>query len=856
MSVPVVEVETDKNVCPTKTQNNPAMKKILIILLLLPVSFVFSQTAKINLFNPSNELFLFSAFDEGALGFRYNPGVLGLGHKFNLSVGWLMEKKNTKVEVNEFDVLVNSGNFGFAFRSAGVDSWFTLHVLSLGLGFGNKTFSAGGMLEHTHRTLHGTGEDFDIDGSRWSGGLGLIFRPSEFVSTALTFKSSEALSRGNNLSGKLSAGIGIRPMKNNRLTLLFDGGTVAYRGENIFQTNFYKAGVDVKIFDGFHLNASYMRINDIIKTEFINAGFTFDAPHISVRNNNTGGRHIGYRDFDLDFNRAITFTNSNIILSYSSEKKETIISPGQRILEISLSGNLQDYHTEDVFFGVLGKGKRSIHEVIADIDYAANDESVKGIIMKVYPLSTGRMEINAAIEELTNAMARFRRTGKNITVYFPEDARPAEYYIGTFADKIVMPEEGILFYGLSMEVINYKQFLEKYGIELQTFYAGKYKLTFQGVLDSTTEEGKEVINRILDIVYDKMLARISEGRNIKIDDYMRTKLSQPLSGREAKRLGLVDENGWYEDAKNIAEKESKLEGRFTKRMDRKIWDNGWSEPEQIAIIGVYGGIRSGESEPPDPFRLPLPFIGGGRTTGSETVVRQLENAFSNPKVKVVILRVDSGGGSALASAEINEAVIRLKKKHKKLFIVSMGGAAASGGYEVSVSADRIFSDELTVTGSIGVLYQKPNLDSLVKGQKIKVETFKRGDYSDIGSIFKGVNEEEIEIIQGLIDFYYDKFIEAVARGRKMTKEEVEKAAQGRVWLGTDAFRKRLVDEIGGLYEAVNYAKKKSKLDKRFKLVYYEVPGGETISDIVTGSIVKFLEKMIGIEDEDEIGIRD
>jgi len=775
--------------------------------------------------------------------------VLGLGHKFNLSVGWLLEKKNQEVYVNEFDLLANSGNFGFGFRRAGVSPGFSLSVISLGLGFGNKSFSAGGVVEYSHRTLYTSGRYFDPAGGRWNGGLGLIFRPSEFFSTALTFKSSEALSQASGLSSKLSAGIGIRPFQNSRLTLLFDGGTVLYGNEGIFKTNFYKAGVDVKLFHGLHLNASYLRINDIIKQEFINLGFTFYAPHVSLRNNNTGGRNIGYRDFDLNFNHAITYSNSNVIFSYSIEKTESVIPSGKRIFEISLSGDLQDYNTQDLFFGVLGKGKRSIHEVIADIDYAAKDESVKGILMKVYPLSTGRMEINAAVEELTGAMTRFRAAGKTITVYFPQDARPAEYYIGTFADKIVLPEEGILFYGLSMDVINYKQFLAKYGIELHTFYAGKYKLTFQGVLDSTTEEGKEVINRILDVVYDKMLDRISEGRKIKVDDYMITKLSQPLSGREALRLGLVDANGWYEDAKNIAEKESKLEGRFEKKVDRKIWDQEWGEPDEIAIIGVYGGITSGESEPPDPFRLPLPFIGGARTTGSETVVRQLEDAFSNPRVKAVILRVDSGGGSALASAEINEAIIRLKKKYKKLFLVSMGGAAASGGYEVSLSADRIFSDELTLTGSIGVLYPKPNLDSLVKGQKIKIQTFKRGDYSDIESMFKGVSKEEIEIIQGLIDYYYDKFVDAVSKGRNLTKEEVEEIAQGRVWLGTDALKKKLVDETGGLYDAVNYAKKISKIDKRFKLVYYSVPGGETISNILTSSIIKYLEKLLGLNDD-------
>jgi protease-4 len=420
-----------------------------------------------------------------------------------------------------------------------------------------------------------------------------------------------------------------------------------------------------------------------------------------------------------------------------------------------------------------------------------------------------------------------------------------------------MPEEGLFFYGLSIDVINYRQFLQKYGIELQTFYAGKYKLTFQGLLDSTTEEGKEVINRMLDIVYDKMLYRVVSARNIILDDYMRTKLSQPMTGREARRLGLIDEIGWYEDAKETAKKSSRTR-LLTGSINRKIWDNRWSEPGRIAIIGVYGSITEGESEAPSPFSLPIPFIGGGRSTGSETVLQQLEDAFSDPKVKAVILRVNSGGGSALASSEISETAARLKKKYGKPFIVSMGGAAASGGYLVSIGADKIFCDELTVTGSIGVFGALPNIDSLVSQQKIKVETFKRGENSDIGSMFKKLDAREIEIIQGIVDFYYDKFVSDVARRRKLTTEEAEQVAQGKVWLGTDAFNKRLVDEIGGLYEAIKYAKKKSNLGTRFKIVYYAVPGGSTISQLVTSSVLKYFEKnlmeLLGMDEDKDIEI--
>jgi len=183
----------------------------------------------------------------------------------------------------------------------------------------------------------------------------------------------------------------------------------------------------------------------------------------------------------------------------------------------------------------------------------------------------------------------------------------------------------------------------------------------------------------------------------------------------------------------------------------------------------------------------------------------------------------------------------------------MGGAAASGGYYISASADKIFADELTVTGSIGVYTARPNIDSLIQNQKIKVETFKRGEHSDIGTIYRKLDSTEIKIIQGLIDFYYDKFIESVSNGGKISKQEAEEVAQGRVWLGSDAFNKKLVDEIGGLYEALKYAKKKSKTGDRIKLIYYEVPGGERVSDIVTASLIQYFEMnlvdLLGFDDD-------
>jgi protease-4 len=836
------------------------MKKSPLIFLYF-IFIIFSiniRSQDFNLFNPSNEIYLFSAYDEGANAFRYNPAVLGLGHKMNAAVNIFLNNISDHLDANEYDFLLNTGNFGVSFRKAYFQNLAiilsgttpALNTFSIGFGFGNKSFSGGILLEWRNSDILKSPFYSDNDNSDFRGGLGFLFRPNNFISTALTIKGNESInSQGESSAIKYNIGVAFKPLKNDFVNLMADFGFIPYYHQGFFQHHILKIGANIQPVKGLYLNANYTRINEYSARDFFNIGFTFEMPHSSVKYTNTMYKFTDRSNSPASYKNAGT----QLSFAFNFEKKPSVVVPKPKILEITLSGSLQDYNTDDVFFGMLGRGKRSVHEVIADIDYAANDKAISGLLLKIYPLNSGRFEISAAIEELGNAIERFKSKGKSVTAYFAQDAGPAEYYLASFADNIVLPDEAVFYYGLSLDIINFKGFLEKYGIELQTFYAGKYKLTFQGLLDSTTEEGKEVINRVLDVIYDKMLKQVSYSRNLTIDDYLKTKLSQPLTGREAKRLGLVDANGWYQDAKDLAEKESKTKG-FITSYNRNTWDKGWSEPDEIAVIGVYGTITPGESEAPSPIQLPIPFT-GGRSTGSETVVRQLEDAFANPKVKAIILRVDSGGGSALGSAEINAAVIRLKKKYNKPFYVSMGGAAASGGYYVSVSADKIFCDELTITGSIGVFFAKPNLDSLVKGQKIKVENFKRGEFSDISSIYKPVSEKEIEIIQGMIDYYYDNFITAVSEGRKITKEEADKVAQGRVWLGSDAFNKQLVDEIGGLYDAVSYAKRQNKIGNRFKLTYYAVPGGETINQIVTTSVLQYFEnsltKLFGLDDEDD-----
>lgn len=398
---------------------------------LLPVLFFFLAASTLysqdfNLFNPSNEMYLFSAYDEGSNAFRYNPAVLGLAHRLNISLNAFLENYNKTVYLNEFDGSINAGAFGFAYRRFDYGRNFvtpaSINSFTLGFGVGNKTISAGLSIDASYFLSEGPPSIFiNSTETKYKFGFGILYRPFEFFSTAFTFKTAEAYNN-DAAANRYNLGLALKPLKNNLINLMLDFSVIPDNNRPFFNANALKIGIDANITSGLHLTGSYSIVNSPGQYNFVNLGIGFDFPHSSVKYNNVLSRIAPPAGSSQNY--PFMSRANQISLSYSVERKESIVPEKKKILEVSLSGALQDYHTEDVFFGILGKGKRSIHEVITDIDYAAADPSVKGILLKIYPLSTGRFEINAAVEELTASMERFKAKGKKITAYFPEDAGP------------------------------------------------------------------------------------------------------------------------------------------------------------------------------------------------------------------------------------------------------------------------------------------------------------------------------------------------------------------------------------------------------------------------------------------------
>lgn len=784
-----------------------------------------------------NENYLFLNSDVSSNAFRFNPAILGQGEKFNSTLNLYYDSRR-KI-INEVDVLVSLGNIGVAYNNK--ERFIRLNVperistYSLGIGVGNKDFSIGTGFDF----LRDTKEEFASTMIRYERGTenrtSAIYRVNNYFSLAGLLKSN--FKTKTNLSLEFSEfiiGTGIRPFGTDRLSLYLDFHQNIKSG-NVSNRSKAKIGTEVKLIDGLKVGAMY--------------GADYRGISLSVNFGNLG---ISNNTISLNSSTTNKQTFSAFSLQYFSEKKDNIIPKPNSILEISLAGGFQDFYSSPVLFGFLGGERKPLEELITTIYDASDDKKVKGILLRIDPLSSGsRFGISANLEELGNAILNFRSKNKKVVSYISEVANIPEYYLANFTDQIVMPRESYLNYGLSIDVLNYKQFLANLGIELEPFYAGDYKLTFQGLLDSTSTEGDVVINRILDVVYDEMLNRVSVNRNFSLTDDNKKLLSTPLNGSQLLNYSLIDRIGWYEDAKNLARQ---LTGAKRFSTPEEKYQDTWATPDKIAVIGIYSSITTGESSAPPLIRLPIniPFLSQGRTTGSQTIVRQLESAFSNPSIKAVVLRVNSGGGSAIASAEIYDAIKRLKQRYKKPFIVSMGNAAASGGYYVSAGADKIFGSKTTVTGSIGVFGGFPKIDSLMRQLKIKAQNYSRGELSDINSPYVDFTEEQINIIQENINYIYRNFLHDVAEGRKLPMEIVEEVAQGIVWLGLDALDKQLIDEIGGMQEAVQYAKKLSGINsgEKVNLVYYPVAGSslyelEGVQGSAESSFVESILKFLG-----------
>jgi len=461
----------------------------------------------------------------------------------------------------------------------------------------------------------------------------------------------------------------------------------------------------------------------------------------------------------------------------------------------------------------------SVEQVWDTFRRAAADSRIRGILFEPRGLDVGW----AKMQEIHDEILQFKKSGKPIITYL-QSPSAREYYLASATDKILMaPEDSLDLKGLRAESMYFKQTLDKVGVKAEVVHAGKYKDAGDIFTQtSMSPETREVLNAVLDQYYGNLIATVAEGRK-KQPDAVRTLLDEgPFLARDAAADGLIDALGYEDQA--VAEMAARLKQTELKKVSSKRYLKAPTlsagAGRRIAFVVGEGTITRGsgnESADDESFT----------GTGFIKLLKQVENDSS---IQGVILRIDSPGGDAIASDEIlHEAKILSKKKP---LVISMGDLAASGGYYVAVTGDPIIAYPNTLTGSIGVIYERFNLRGLYDKAGIDKQLLTRGRYADIDSEYVPLSDDNRRKITGQIDAFYHAFVSRVADGRKKPFEQIEPLAQGRVWLGAQAKQNGLVDQLGGLDRAIEVLKQQAHMGPSERVTLVPFPGKRSVFDLL------------------------
>jgi len=444
-----------------------------------------------------------------------------------------------------------------------------------------------------------------------------------------------------------------------------------------------------------------------------------------------------------------------------------------------------------------------MNEILHNIEKASRDSKIKGILIENGLLPSGW----ATTEEIRDALTKFREKGKFVISYSDYILTQECYYLATAADKIyINPGSMVEFKGLSSEIMFYKKALEKIGVEVQVTRHGKFKGAVEPfILDKLSEDNRTQIKDYAGSLWNQVIADISKSRNIPVEQL--NKLADNLDGNlasgafDAKLVdGLMYRDILIDTLKNLSgissDKELNLVSmiKYSKVPDNK---STYSSRNKIALIYASGTIVTGK--------------GGDNNIGGNYYAEVIRKARLDTSVKAIVLRVNSPGGSAIA-ADIMWRELDLAAKRKPV-VVSMGNYAASGGYYISAPGTKIYADPMTISGSIGVFGMIPDIGKLLDEKLgLKTEIVNTNKNSDFPSIIRPMNPYEKELMQSSVEKIYSDFVSRVASGRKMSSESVDSVGQGRVWSGTSAVKIGLVDEMGGLNDAIVSAAKLAGID--------------------------------------------
>jgi protease-4 len=497
-------------------------------------------------------------------------------------------------------------------------------------------------------------------------------------------------------------------------------------------------------------------------------------------------------------------------------------TPGGVNLALELDGELPERPPQD-WSGLLGTSQPSVRGLVESVDRAARDPQVKGLVLRVGPLDAGW----ARVQDLRDALVRFRETGKPSWAHIGF-AGNLEYYLATGCSRIAAAPTGMLnVSGLSAEVIFFRGTLDKVGVEAQFEGVGKYK----SAPDQFTETGftdpnREQMEALVDSLFEQYVAAVAESRDLD-ESQVRAIIDEgPFDVAAAQEAGLVDELLYRDELNAQLPRGQRVSAARYVKGSRGF---GFDGRPKMALVYALGEIMPGETSE-SPF-------GAGGFAGADTISRGLRQAARDASIRAIVLRVDSPGGVGVAADAIWREVGRARQE--KPVIVSMGDAAASGGYYIAMNGDAILAQPGTITGSIGVFSGKFSMRGLYEKLGMSHETVRRGRYAGLFSSWEPWTAEERAKVRALNETFYETFITKAAEGRNRTLEEIDAVAQGRVWTGVQALENGLIDQLGGLEAAVAVARQKAG-----------IPADEEVQLVVVPERKGFLQALIQQQEEE------
>jgi protease IV len=533
----------------------------------------------------------------------------------------------------------------------------------------------------------------------------------------------------------------------------------------------------------------------------------------------TVGSLVGLTLFSAVSLTVLTVTIGAIVQSASTDRTAKI--PEKSILTLDLSRSIVDLDPgKSIQEAVAGEATRvtELKGVLNAIDAAAQDKRILAIYLDG---SNGKLSTTgfATLREVRAALERFRATGKKVIAY-NIDMDKRDYYLSSVADRIFLnPMGSVDINGFRSETMFFKNAFDKYGIGVEVVRVGKYKSFGETwSLDKFSPAARQETQQLLNNLWSDFKTSVGNSRKIAPESIQKMADERGiLTASQAIKNELVDRIAYPDEILTELKKISGVDAE-DKTSFRKVTIADYADAtdkkaknssRKIAVLYAQGNIVSGE--------------GGAGQIGGDSLARSLRELRADKTVKAVVLRVNSPGGSALAS-DIIQREVRLLQKAKPV-VVSMGDVAASGGYWISTYSNKIFAESNTITGSIGVIGINFNYQKLANNNGITWDVVKTSKLADSTTIARPRTPQELAISQQMVDNVYDEFLNKVSESRKLPKQKVAEIAQGRVWSGLDAKKIGLVDDIGGLNDAIVYAAQTAKLGRDWELEEYPVVDG-------------------------------